>query len=425
MNISRTKLLIIILFYKTILELIYSFLIVENPIYIGFSMDFSIPKYIIGTIIVVITIYLLPLLRKPSSYYLFFYYLVSVIPLASLYALESNSSGYLVASIFSFYILLFIVKMNIKFKVKSFKINSKLFDSACYIIIFGLIVYLYTSGYRPSILAFNLNLNYAIRGDIEFSGILGYYFGIVNRAIIPGCFILSIFEKKYLKSLSFVLLQLVIFMFFPQKTILFSLLLVFIIYLIVTKGKYYFYLINFQVFYFIIASLLYIIFNFHYLITFSPRRTHFTPADIQFSYYDFFVNSNYLSFSQNLIGRIFNLTEVYDTSIVYIIGGIYYNSPNMSANTNFMADGYANFGILGMILVTVILSFTLITLDSFTKDSKHAVNISICFMPLYALLDASIFTAFLTHGILWVLIFIFLTHFRTTKNNKIVNEIER
>ena len=399
------------------MELIYGVLIINNPIYIGFSMEFSIYRYILATAIIIGTTYFLPLNRKLSSCFVYFYYLVAVIPLLSLYALESNSTFYIILSMVCFYIILLIIRMNIKLEVKSFKISPKIFDITCYILILGLVLSLYAMGYRPNILALNLDLNYLIRENVEFNGFIGYYFGLISRAIIPGCFILSVFEKKYLKSFTFIILQLLVFMFFPQKTILFSLLVVLVIYFIVGIGKYYKYLVSFQIGYFLLAFLLYVVFNFQYLITFMPRRTHFTPADIQFSYYDFFLDGQFLNFSQNMIGRILHINEVYDVSIVYIIGGLYYNSPNMSANTNFLADGFANFGFIGMLIVTIILTIALIILDNFTKEQKLAVNLSICFMPLYALVDASLFTTFLTHGLLWVIIFIFFTHFRTRDNH--------
>ena len=57
----------------------------------------------------------------------------------------------------------------------------------------------------------------------------------------------------------------------------------------------------------------------------------------------------------------------YDRVPPLVIGKAYFDDDRTSANTQYMADGYANFGYLGVIAFSALLGFVLITFDRLTR----------------------------------------------------------
>ena len=80
--------------------------------------------------------------------------------------------------------------------------------------------------------------------------------------------------------------------------------------------------------------------------------------------------------------------------------GAWMGTPEVSANSNFLADGYANAGYVGMIIETLVFVALLWLLDASMRGLPIPVVSTMLVLPVVALSNVSAFTAILTQGVL-------------------------
>jgi hypothetical protein len=83
-----------------------------------------------------------------------------------------------------------------------------------------------------------------------------------------------------------------------------------------------------------------------------------------------------------------------------LIGGAFFGNPDTNANANLLADGYANFGYLGMVAACLVLVVLLWTIDDAAEGLPLGFVCLSFLMPALALADSGILTTMLTHGFL-------------------------
>jgi hypothetical protein len=83
-----------------------------------------------------------------------------------------------------------------------------------------------------------------------------------------------------------------------------------------------------------------------------------------------------------------------------LIGGAFFGNPDTNANANLLADGYANFGYLGMVAACLVLVLLLWTIDDAAEGLPVGFVCLAFLMPALALADSGILTTMLTHGFL-------------------------
>ena len=98
-----------------------------------------------------------------------------------------------------------------------------------------------------------------------------------------------------------------------------------------------------------------------------------------------------------LIWLIANIYSNY-VSPGFLIGDVYFHNPAGNANANLWADGYANAGFLGIIIITLLLMLLLWIYDSISKKKDLRVALLLIAMPAYAITNTSLLTSLLSHG---------------------------
>lgn len=83
----------------------------------------------------------------------------------------------------------------------------------------------------------------------------------------------------------------------------------------------------------------------------------------------------------------------------YMVGSRFFGSAEMSANANVFADGYANFGYLGVFISAAVVTVVLWAIDDVSQGLPVAVAGIIFLVPSLELSGSSIFTVLLTHGL--------------------------
>jgi hypothetical protein len=83
-----------------------------------------------------------------------------------------------------------------------------------------------------------------------------------------------------------------------------------------------------------------------------------------------------------------------------LVGAAFFGDPQVHANANLLADGYANFGYLGMVVACLVLVVLLWTIDDAAVGLPLGFAAMVFLMPALALADSGILTTMLTHGFL-------------------------
>jgi hypothetical protein len=136
---------------------------------------------------------------------------------------------------------------------------------------------------------------------------------------------------------------------------------------------------------------------------FASRMLIF-PAVLGFQYYEFFSHNTPSYLSHSLFGLF--LDYPYDDLPWYVIGRYYYNS-DMSANAGMVADAYMNFRDIGLIVLALLFSMSLVLVDGFAKRHDPRLVMSGCIMTYYWSINGSFFSSIFTAGLGLALLFFF------------------
>lgn len=82
----------------------------------------------------------------------------------------------------------------------------------------------------------------------------------------------------------------------------------------------------------------------------------------------------------------------------FLVGAVFSGSPVVSANANFLADGYANYGYAGMLIETLAFVLLCWLLDATLRQIPMPVVCVVLLLPAIALANVSVFTAITTQG---------------------------
>ncbi|MBC6300412.1 hypothetical protein [Listeria booriae] len=132
------------------------------------------------------------------------------------------------------------------------------------------------------------------------------------------------------------------------------------------------------------------------------RRMIFTPGLLMNYYVDFFSHHEQMHLSYSILSGIF--TNPYATTPPFIIGEVYFNRPDMAANANFFADGFANFGYSGIAIYIAVAAIIMWIYNSLAEGAIKLFAMLLLVMPVWSLTDTSLTTVFLTHGLLLAII---------------------
>ncbi|WP_430534782.1 hypothetical protein [Listeria rocourtiae] len=219
-----------------------------------------------------------------------------------------------------------------------------------------------------------------------------------------------------------VLSQLIIFSTTGQKSVAFSTLFILgILWCVGKKGQ------NFGVrFLFSIAFLVFACIVLDFLsggIQFTEimtRRLMMVPGVLSSFYYDFFTANPHTHLGYSIFSSFVDYP--YDANPPFLIGEAYFNNLEASANANLWADAFSAFGLWGVGIYTGILAIILWIYDSIAKHNQFLLSVVLLAMPIWSLIDSSLITTFLTHGLLLAIIINYLLTAKKTNEGAKINE---
>lgn len=155
-----------------------------------------------------------------------------------------------------------------------------------------------------------------------------------------------------------------------------------------------------------VSMLLYFLFGNLLAYSLFVRRLIFVPLRITQCYFDFFTTHTPDYFRGSFM-RIFGAVTPYP-DMAKMIGGLYFNAPDMNCNCGLAANAVANLGVAGCVIMPIIMIVVLYLMDLAADGIDPRVYFSAAVYASQALINSALFTVLLTHGMLLIIIIIAL-----------------
>ena len=398
-----------ILLYKIVLDLSYYFVISRVWSYARFDLNLNVLKLFESWILLFIIFLLMPKFKgKLSNIMVWLLILLSYVPMLTLFAFMNQPRMYMYA-VTGFWLLVFLL---LKLPAVSLsplkKIQSKIIRYSIFIALIGIVFFLI---YKYLGFSFNFDLTkvYDIRAEYVKIGIplAGYLFTWVAYVVNPIFFALFLTKKKWISTVLIVALQFFLFSSTGNRAFLFALPFVLVLmWLVSRKNPLIWMAIG-------LAGIILVGMSSYWLIddiwgsALFTNRTLLIPAQLSFLYYDFFSTHDYTFLSQHRVFRTF-LDYPYHLDPPHLIADVYFDKPEMNANNGIYADAYMNFGHIGFIFWAILLTVILRLIDSFSRNKDLKITVAAIAMPAIFLTNSPLLTCLLTHGLLLVLLILYL-----------------
>lgn len=415
---SHLTIFISIFLYKTFLHIAYVGFVYKKFEYMGFTYDFNPYKYFFSIILLLCAFISLPKNKdRPSHIFLQLHLIIMMIPMLVIYYTMNKSTMFVSVS-FVVFILQCISSEHLPIlKIKKIK-NSKLL---LHLIISSLSIFVYISMLRanglPSISSLNILSVYDFRSDVKYPFLMSYLVNWQAKVINPFLITTFYLKKEKTKTTIAIIMQVIIYMITGHKAYLFIPIAILIIIKFINKVDFLRSISNGALFSTITLYMIHVISKSILLPSLFLRRFLLLPAYIKFLYYDFFSNNEYLYFSAGFIGKILNKEYPYHLPPAFLIGDIFFNDPQSGANTGYLADAYANMGIIGMFIIGVLFAIVLKIIDSLGMKIGKEITIGLSLFLILSLNDSAFLTTLLTGGLMFLIFVLFL--YSSDSNNTV------
>ena len=234
------------------------------------------------------------------------------------------------------------------------------------------------------------------------------YLYMNERSLLPALALWSYYNRKKTESILFVLTSFISFCIDGSKSTIFTLLGAFLVYFLLKNNVEKIRLIPVGITSVVcIAHIENVFLGTANILWIFVRRIIFLPTVLDYYYYDFFSNNEYDFFRQSIM-KYFGFQSPYKIRIPLIIGNEYFNSTSNSANNGWFSDAYANLGLMGVILMPILIVLMLKLFDS----CANGLRIELLIVPIILLslnmISSSFFTNLINHGVVAMLLVIWI-----------------
>ncbi|MEN2667725.1 hypothetical protein [Listeria aquatica] len=343
--------------------------------------------------------------KRPSQAVFWILYLFVAVPIMIIpdYVRENpfdNFFFFKLCVLLSLCILYGAGKMNL-LEVYQFKVYSLFIKLGLGVLAIGLLfILIKTYGLKTKLVGFDdvYDVRFSYRDSTI--GISGYVLSWWSKIVGPGLFVWGIVSKKYLFLFLGLVAQFIAYNISGQKSIILSVVFIVAVMLAMFK-KGQFFGRNFSILAFLLVTGCFLMDQLSGGIAFTElisRRLLMLPAVLTSHYFDFFSINPQTHLGHSVLGWLFPYS--YHSTPAFLIGETYFGDAEVSANANLWADAFSAFGYFGVFLFTCILSFILWIYDSFVEGKNVLFFTGFIVMPIWGLIDSSLITSMLTHGIL-------------------------
>jgi len=261
--------------------------------------------------------------------------------------------------------------------------------------------------------AFDFAYIYEMRAKLVYPPAFGYIVRWVISGGIPWLFMKGLAQKRVFYVLYSVILQVFFYMLIGMKGPLFLMVILLGVF-VLSKMRLQFWGAYAGL---IFAGLFGTIFGVlpqtgrsKLMITFNAmlgERTLFCPALIKHWFYDFFAEMPKVYFADGMIGKFLSQTYLYNDSTGTVVYAYVNNDGlNVEANTGYLADSYAQAGILGMLIMGIVVILLVRFISNYQKCISREILYSIVAIFAVILNDGALFTSLLSGGFFLMIVFL-------------------
>ncbi|WP_016839518.1 O-antigen polymerase [Ureibacillus thermosphaericus] len=416
--------IIMLLAFKTVLELSYIFFVHKIYSYNGFYLDLAIDKFILSLILSFIIIFIIVKYisnhNKASQIILYIILIFLYLPIVSLYWMQNKSTIFILGITLSFLIIMGVSIIFPRVKIVILKKREAKYLFIFIVTLMTTVVYglLISNGGLSRI---NLNLlnvydtraAYVQNTNIILNYSLSWQAHVINLILLS----LALYNRKYFYA--FIVLGMQIFLFSMtnfKSHLLAPLVILFFYFFQKTKWKNYFLLIM-SIGSTTLVSLSLVLYKISEDLILIPsmfiRRLFFVPAQLHFQYFEFFEDKSKFLLSHSIFEGI--IQTDYNVSPTQYMAKEYFNK-DFSPNVGFFGDAYVNFGLVGLIVFAIFLGIIMLLIDSFSTKIPLFLTMAILVIPAMSLVNSAFLTTLLTHGVLLSLLMLWVVNGLFNKN---------
>ena len=392
--------------YFTGLMLLYTYWVSPLYGYQGFLADFDRQRLLSSVVALIALVYWAGFNTRPSSVFIAIAILVIFIPSCVLYVMGVGGGRYFAISVMSIAMLILTTKIRAPTRLGVLRISSYAAMAAACILTLVVLGGILTFG-GVQYLNFDVTRVYEFRRVAagQLPAIFGYLIPITEKALIPLTLVIAAHRKSPVFFAAAFACSIMLFALTSHKSPL--------IFPFFIVGLYYF-LNSTKVVKFLAIGAFFIVFLswldflmkdifggdlFGWFGAIFGVRGLLVPSYLNHLYIDFFYNMEhfYWSSSRLTMGLV---EKPHSLNAPNLIGLHYFGNNQMSANAGWVGSGYANAGLLGVMIYSFLIGLGLKLLDSYAIYLGSRFVIPVFFVPVAAILASSDITdIILTHGL--------------------------
>ncbi|WP_206539977.1 hypothetical protein [Vibrio coralliirubri] len=137
------------------------------------------------------------------------------------------------------------------------------------------------------------------------------------------------------------------------------------------------------------------------------RRIFYVPAELTTQYLDYFSKNDLYYMSDSIFSFMTNISNEYTKA--RLIGGVYYGSYLINANTNMYAAAYGDFGVFGFLIVSCLASILARCLNIIYLNKKAPIVLIYSLFVGLVWSQGAFHTSLLSNGVLvGIILFAFI-----------------
>lgn len=418
LNANKFGFFVSVILFRGLLDFSYANYVSELFSYDGFFYEFNGWQYVLSWMLFLISLTMVSDRVLKVSHYFFATAILSVIaPLTSLYGLDSERPLLpVVVSIIALFWVYFLSRLAvISFKgLPPVRHGRQLAVSLSICFVLFLVVWFYASGARPNLDIAEVYDFRQANADLAAQGVFAYTNNWTYQIFSVYLMCMALYARRFWVFLLLFGVQVYFFAFAAHKTILFLPVLVLSVWLYFRRSDSLLMLPLVFIGFLLIAMVANAFWGDVWLISMVARRVFFVPADLAFTYFDFFSQHAHVYWSNSILSA-FSTYPYGDVGIPYVIGD-FLGKPEMGANNGFVSSGYAHAGVLGVFVYATILGVLLRLLNDISSGFMPVwLAVAISIVPLRNLLISSdLFTVMLTHGFAVAICLMYLSRKRAS-----------
>lgn len=366
-------------------------------------------KYILSWVICLLLWKVMPKEESIKTFFLHLQFIITILPMLTLYGFTpQRSTKYMLLVTVAILIeALILTKKKKKYRPIRIK-NLRGFTSVWFMFFIPLMLLLvWTYGGFSGLEAFDLNKLYEIRENAQYPAIVSYITSWLTITIIPFYIVYSLDKRKYIMTGILLLIDIFLYMILAHKMIYLSLVVIVGVY-ISAQSKHLVKLLYIGMIGLLVLLTAMFLFEKKDVstitllgVSFVGNRFLFVSATNKFFFYDFFSQYPKMHFADGMIGKMLGIKNLYAYSTGQMIHGfVTEGGLGMSnSNTGYLGDGYAQAGVLGIIICSIILACIVDYISNYDGKISFAVLASMIALYVVVLADVPLTTVLLTSGL--------------------------